>query len=133
MSSSRIRSYAAPLARARGLGSAKEGVEHWWLQRLTALALVVLTLWFVWVVVRLSHATHDQALAFVAQPCNTVLLILTSVTSFWHAALGLQVVYEDYIGHEGARLGAIVLTKFAAVVLIAATCIAVLRIAFGVV
>jgi succinate dehydrogenase / fumarate reductase membrane anchor subunit len=131
--SSRIRSYAAPLARARGLGSAKEGVEHWWLQRLTALALVVLTLWFVWVVVRLSHANHETALNFVAQPCNTVLLILTSVISFWHAALGLQVVYEDYIGHEGARLAAIVLTKFAAVALITATCVAVLRIAFGVV
>jgi succinate dehydrogenase / fumarate reductase membrane anchor subunit len=131
--SSRIRSYAAPLARARGLGSAKEGVEHWWHQRLTALALVVLTLWFVWVVVHLSGASHETALAFVAQPLNTVLLILTSVLSFWHAALGLQVVYEDYIAHEGARLAAIILTKFAAVALITVTVLAVLRIAFGVV
>ena len=131
--SSRIRSYAAPLARARGLGSAKQGVEHWWLQRLTALALVVLTLWFVWVVVRLSGASHETALIFVARPLNTVLLILTSIVSFWHAALGLQVVYEDYIANEGARLAAIILTKFAAVALITATVIAVLRIAFGVV
>jgi succinate dehydrogenase / fumarate reductase membrane anchor subunit len=133
MSSSRIRSYAAPLARARGLGSAKEGVEHWWLQRLTALALVALSLWFVWVVVHLSRAGHEAALTFVAQPVNTVLLILTSVLSFWHGALGLQVIYEDYIGHEGARLAAIVLTKFVAVLLITATVLAVLRIAFGVV
>jgi succinate dehydrogenase / fumarate reductase, membrane anchor subunit len=133
MSSARTRSYASPLARARGLGSAKEGVEHWWLERISALALVPLNLWFVFVVIHLSGAGHDAAAAFIAQPVNAVLLILNAVLSFWHGALGLQVVYEDYISNEGGRLAAIILTKFVAVALIALCVFAVLRIAFGVV
>ena len=83
---------ASPLARVRGLGSAKEGADHWWAQRLTAVALVPLTLWFVYSVVSLLGAGHAEAVAWASAPLNALLLVLLIATTFYHAQLGLQVV-----------------------------------------
>ena len=106
----------SPLGRARGLGSAKEGLHHWWAQRLTALALVPLTLWFVAGIVHLAMGgePYEAFMAWIANPCNATLMILFLGVSFHHAQLGMQVVYEDYVSCHSRRTAAIVLTKFAA-------------------
>jgi len=118
------------LARVRGLGSAKEGVAHWWAQRLTAIALVPLMLWFVASVVWLAGADIVAVESWVADPIVAVLLVLLLATGFHHAQLGLQVVIEDYVHSEGLKLFGIVLVKFLAVALAASAIFAVLRIAF---
>jgi succinate dehydrogenase / fumarate reductase, membrane anchor subunit len=92
------------LARARGLGSAKEGVQHWWLQRLTALALIPLSLWFVASVVCMAGATRAELIDWLNSPFSAGLLLLCLLATFWHALLGLQVVIEDYVHGEGAKL-----------------------------
>jgi succinate dehydrogenase / fumarate reductase membrane anchor subunit len=104
MALTRMRS---PLGRALGLGSAKEGVEHWWLQRVTAVALVPLVLWFVIVVIELAGADRAVFIAWVRHPLPAVLLVLLLVATFHHAALGLQVVIEDYVHGEGIKIGLI--------------------------
>jgi succinate dehydrogenase / fumarate reductase membrane anchor subunit len=120
-----------PLGRAIGLGSAKEGVEHWWSQRLTAIALVPLSLWFVASVISLAGADYVTFTDWVASPLVSVLLILTIVATFWHAMLGAQVVIEDYVHAEGAKIALLVLLRFACFALGLAAVFAVLRIAFG--
>lgn len=117
------------LGRARGLGAAKEGVRHWWVQRLTAAALVPLTLWFIASLILLAGADHATVSAWIARPLNTVLLILLVGASFLHASLGLQVVIEDYIRSEGRRLAVLLTVK--AMLLIGALMgiLAVLRVA----
>lgn len=85
------------LGRAKGLGSAKDGVSHWRLQRLTALALVPLSLWFVLSLLCVFDASHAEIVAWVSAPHVTVLLIALSIVLFWHLQLGLQVVIEDYV------------------------------------
>jgi len=117
------------LGRARGLGAAKEGVQHWWVQRLTAAALVPLTLWFVASVILLTGADHATVSAWIARPFNTVLLLCLLGATFWHASLGLQVVIEDYIHRERTRLAALLAVK--AVLLLGALSgiLAVLRVA----
>jgi succinate dehydrogenase / fumarate reductase membrane anchor subunit len=128
MSVDRMRS---PLGRAIGLGSAKAGVEHWWMQRLTSLALVPLCLWFViGVIAHVGDGYLDFA-DWVASPPVSILFILLIAAAFYHAALGAQVVIEDYVHHEGARLGAIILVRFLAFALGVAALFAVLRLAFG--
>jgi succinate dehydrogenase / fumarate reductase, membrane anchor subunit len=128
-----MRSMRAPLARVRGLGSAKEGVEHWWAQRLTALALVPLTLWFVYSMVALTGADHGSVALWLARPRNAVLMILLLAATFQHAQLGLQVVIEDYVHGHAARLAAIVAVKFLAVLLATGGIFGVMRIACGVI
>ncbi len=86
-----------PLKVARGLGSSKTGVHHWWLQRATALALVPLSIWLLFLVGGLLHANHAMVLATIGQPVNAVFLIVLAVCLFWHGALGLQVIIEDYV------------------------------------
>jgi succinate dehydrogenase / fumarate reductase membrane anchor subunit len=124
-------SLRSPLARVRGLGSAKEGVSHWWAQRLTAVALVPLALWFVVAVVSHAGADYKAAVAWLEQPFVAIPLLLLIVATFHHAQLGLQVVIEDYVQVEWARIALIVFVKFAAVALAIACMYAVLKIAFG--
>jgi succinate dehydrogenase / fumarate reductase membrane anchor subunit len=124
-------SLRSPLSQARGLGSAKEGVGHWWLQRLTALALIPLTLWFVFSVARYNLADYAMMIAWVRAPLVAVVLLLYFAIGFYHAALGLQVIIEDYVGNEAARLSLVILSKFALFALGAASIYAVLKIAFG--
>lgn len=107
-------SLQSPLARVLGLGSAKEGVEHWWWQRLTAVALVPLGLWFAVAVIGLVGADHGTAREWVTRPLNAVLLIAFSASLLHHAQLGLQVVIEDYIHHEPVKLTLLLAVKFAA-------------------
>jgi succinate dehydrogenase / fumarate reductase membrane anchor subunit len=102
----------SPIARVRGLGSAKDGTHHWWLQRVTAVALVPLVVWF-------------------AISLTMIMLILVIAVGFWHAALGLQVVIEDYVHAKGWRIGLDMAVKFAAAALTLAGIVAIFRIAFG--
>jgi succinate dehydrogenase / fumarate reductase membrane anchor subunit len=119
-----------PLARARGLGSAKEGVHHWWAQRLTAIALIPLVVWFAISLVMLSGAEYNVVRAWIGSPLVMVMLILTIGIGLHHGQLGLQVVWEDYT--EGAlRVVMIVVTRFLAVLFGLAAIVSVLRIGFG--
>jgi succinate dehydrogenase / fumarate reductase, membrane anchor subunit len=119
-----------PLARARGLGSAKEGVHHWWMQRLTAIALIPLVVWFAISLVMLSGADYTTVRAWIGSPLVMVLLILTIGVGLHHGQLGLQVVFEDYT-NGAIRVAMIVLTKFIAILFGLAAIVAILRIGFG--
>jgi succinate dehydrogenase / fumarate reductase membrane anchor subunit len=121
----------SPLGRAIGLGSAKEGVAHWWAQRVTALALVPLTLWFVIAVIGLVGADHSVFVAWVRSPMPAILLILLLVATFYHASLGLQVVIEDYIHGEVARLATLLMMRFLCIVFAVRGIFAVLKLALG--
>jgi len=116
-----------PIARIRGLGSAKEGVQHWWAQRLTALALVPLSVWFVAGMVALTGATHAEAAEWVGHPFNATLMILTLGLVCHHGQLGLQVVIDDYVHAEGARLLLLIAARLLALALALAGIVAVLR------
>jgi succinate dehydrogenase / fumarate reductase membrane anchor subunit len=128
MAETRLRS---PLGRAIGLGSAKEGVEHWWRQRVTALALVPLVLWFVISLIGLAGADRAALVAWVHHPIPTMLLILLLVATFYHAALGLQVVIEDYIHGEAMRLGALLVMRLLCILFVLRGVLAVLQLALG--
>jgi len=86
-----------PLKRARNLGPAHDGAHHFIVQRVTSVVLIPLGLWFIWFGLSLVHAGYAQARALVAQPFNAVLLTALVVLAFWHAQLGMQVVFEDYV------------------------------------
>src|SRR5207302_8643993 len=101
----------SPLSRAIGLGSAKEGVDHWWAQRVTALALVPLTLWFVIAVIELAGADRALFVDWVRQPLPAVLLVLLLIATFHHGALGLQVVIEDYVEREAPRCAPFIIMR----------------------
>jgi succinate dehydrogenase / fumarate reductase membrane anchor subunit len=120
-----------PLARALGLGAAKEGVAHWWAQRVSAVALVPLGLWFCASLVSLAGAPRAVLAEWLHGPVAAILMILTVGALFYHGALGIQVVIEDYAPNEGAKLVGIVLTKLVALLLAVAGIFAVLKLAFG--
>jgi succinate dehydrogenase / fumarate reductase membrane anchor subunit len=128
MAQVRLRS---PLGRALGLGSAKEGVGHWWAQRVSAVALVPLGLWFCGSLVVLAGGDRATLVAWLHGPVAAILMILTLGATFHHAALGLQVVIEDYAPGEGTKLAGIVLVKLLALLLAVAGIFAVLKLAFG--
>jgi succinate dehydrogenase / fumarate reductase membrane anchor subunit len=86
-----------PLKVARRLGSSKSGVHHWWLQRVTAVALVPLSIWFLFLMGGALQADYPTVLALIAQPVHAIFLIVFVVCLFWHGALGLQVIIEDYV------------------------------------
>ncbi|HEV7543552.1 MAG TPA: succinate dehydrogenase, hydrophobic membrane anchor protein [Reyranella sp.] len=120
-----------PLARARGLGSARVGVHHWWAQRLTAIALIPLVVWFAISLVMMSGADYGAVRAWIGSPAVMVLLILTIAIGLHHGQLGLQVVIEDYVHGDGSKLALIVAVRFIAVLFGLAAIVAVLRIGFG--
>jgi len=121
----------SPLARARGLGSAKDGTHHWWLQRLTALALIPLAVWFAASLVMLSGAEWERVGDWIEGPFVMTFLILFIVIGLWHGQLGLQVVIEDYVANEGLRLAGNVLVKFIAVVAGVGAVLSICKIGFG--
>lgn len=96
--------YRTPLSRAKGLGSAKSGTGHWWMQRITAAALVPLTFWLIKFLGLSMTAPYQQTLDWLVSPVNTICIIAWIIAAFYHAALGLQVVIEDYIAAEGPRI-----------------------------
>lgn len=124
-------SLRSPLGQARGLGAAKSGTHHWWAQRVTAVALLPLSLWLVFGLVCQAGGEHAAVSAWLAQPWTAVGMILFLATMFYHSQLGLQVVIEDYVHGEFARVASLVLMKFAHVALAAAGIFAVLQVAFG--
>jgi succinate dehydrogenase / fumarate reductase membrane anchor subunit len=117
----------SPLGRVRGLGSAKEGVGHWWQQRLTAVALVPLSIWFIASVISLSGSHYEHFQAWLAVPGNSTLMLLLVFCVFTHAQLGVQVVIEDYIHDRAARVAATVLVKMTSLLLGVFSVVAVLR------
>lgn len=121
----------SPLQVARGLGSAKHGTEHWWSQRLTAIALVPLTVWFVFGVIRHLGADHATFIAWMKSPFSAVMMILTAVVTFHHAQSGLQVVIEDYVHAEWQKMALIIGVKFLSFALAAACVLAVVKIFIG--
>ena len=120
-----------PLKNVRGLGSAKDGTNHFWWQRLTAVALVPLLVWVVIAGLAATLSDYESARAMVGHPVSAVLAICTIVALFHHAQLGLQVVIEDYIHQEWLKITALLAVKFLAVVFALLGVIAVLRIAVG--
>lgn len=116
MSESRIRDLRNPIARARGLGSAKSGTGHFWWQRVTAIMLAVLVPWLVWLLVSLIGADLDTARAAIAKPWNAILLAIFVVAMFWHTKLGVQVVIEDYVHARALEVASQLLVTLACVV-----------------
>lgn len=121
-------SVRTPLGKVRGHGSAKSGTHHFWQQRVTAVVLVPLTLWFVWAVVRYVGAPYAEVVAFFSHPVSGVAMTMFVAAAIAHMVLGLKVVIEDYIRGEGTKVALLMLVNFLAFA-IAATClVAVLRI-----
>lgn len=100
--------FVAPLAKARGLGSAHHGVQHWMHQRITALALIPLTIWLVYSVVSLSGVSHGEFITWMRQPVNALLMVFFIIAGFYHAALGMQVIIEDYVHCKCAKLASLI-------------------------
>ncbi len=124
-------SLRSPIGRVLGLGAAKEGFSHWWLQRVTSVALVLLGLWFVYALLRMPTFQYEFVVAWIAMPLNAVLLLLLVGTVVYHSQLGVQVVVEDYVHHHGLKVATMMLLTFAHVAVAALAIFAVLRIAFG--
>jgi succinate dehydrogenase / fumarate reductase, membrane anchor subunit len=120
----------SPLGRVLGLGSAKEGVAHWWAQRVTAIALIPLSVWYVAALIALTGADRSQLAAWLHAPFPAMVTILLLIAMFYHMALGIQVVIEDYVHSEWVKMAALLLNNFVAVVLAVTGIFAVLRIAF---
>lgn len=123
-------SFRSPLARAIGLGSARRGVRHWRAERVTAVALLPVTLWFVGSIVAHAGSDYYSFIAWLGAPLATTCMILLLITLFYHSALGLEVVVEDYV-HSNIKFGAVVVIRFGCVALAVAGIVAVLRITFA--
>jgi len=121
----------APLARAQGHGSAREGAEHWWQERLSSLAALLLWVWFAVSMLRLP--SHDQAMVaeWLGSPLAAVPMLLLIIATFWHLRLGLQVIVDDYVHDEGSKLFWTVLISFSSVLGAAFALFSVLKIALG--
>ena len=119
------------LGRVRGLGTAKEGVGHWWSQRLTALALIPLAIWFAVSVAAHAGADYESFRDWVGSPVVAALLLMLIVATFYHAYLGLQVVIEDYVHHHGIKIASLIAVKAACIVLAVIALLSVLKIMFG--
>lgn len=123
--------FRTPLSAVRGLGSAKEGTRHFWWQRVTALALIPLTIWFVISLIMYTGADYDTVSQWARSPFVNILLLLLIIAIFFHAQLGVQVVLEDYVHSEWLKLTALIAIKFSLFLLGLASAVAVLRVAFG--
>jgi succinate dehydrogenase / fumarate reductase membrane anchor subunit len=121
----------SPLGRAIGLGSARSGVEHWWAQRVSAMALVPLTLWFVANIINHTGSDYIDFVTWLRTPAAMIITILVLVFLFHHTALGLQVVIEDYV-HSDARFAAVIVMRLCCFALAVAGIVAVFEIAFGI-
>lgn len=122
--------FRSPLGRAMGLGSAKAGFGHWWTERITAVALIPLSIWFIASLIVHSGSSYEAFIGWIGSPITAILMVLLLTTLFWHAALGLQVVVEDYV-HSGAKIWLLLATRFACFALAAAGIVATLRVAIG--
>lgn len=120
-----------PLSRVRGLGSAKDGTHHFWLQRISALALIPLALWFGFSIASLPDASYDSVVRWLASPFNVVMLVSVLIAGFYHGALGAQVIIEDYVAEEWLRIAGIIAVKLLSFFLAALGVFATLKISLG--
>jgi succinate dehydrogenase / fumarate reductase membrane anchor subunit len=120
--------YQSPLAKVRGLGSAKAGTHHWWLQRMTAVALIPLSFWPIILLDLSLNGSYQETVNWLALPLNSICMVFWILSVFYHAALGLQVVIEDYVSSEKWRIATILSTNLIFLFLMLAAIIAVLRI-----
>jgi succinate dehydrogenase / fumarate reductase membrane anchor subunit len=120
--------YRSPLAQVRGLGSAKTGASHWWMQRVTAVALIPLSFWLIIFLDLSLNAPYQETVAWLASPLNTLGIVAWILAVFYHAALGLQVVIEDYIAAEGVKIVAVWTVNLSFLLLALAALIAVFRV-----
>ena len=120
-----------PLARVRGLGSARSGAHHWWLERLTSVSTLLLFVWLIVSILRLPNLDHATVVEWLRSPLAAVPMLLLIVSTFWHLKLGLQVVIEDYVHEEGSKLFSITVLNFLTIAGAALAFFAVLKIAFG--
>ena len=120
-----------PVGRVRGLGSAKSGAHHWWLERLTSVATLLLVVWLLVSLLTLPDLAYGTIVEWLGSPLGAVPMLLLIVSTFWHAKLGLQVVVEDYVDDEGLKLFTITLVNFFIVALGATAFFSVLKIAFA--
>lgn len=125
-------SLQTPLGKAIGLGSAKEGMHHWKAQRLTAIALIPLTFWIICNIASLGGASHADLLNWVQNPWTATLLVIFLFSMFYHMALGLQVVIEDYVHKPCVKITLLIITQFGSILFGLASIVAVLMIAAGV-
>jgi succinate dehydrogenase / fumarate reductase, membrane anchor subunit len=121
------KSMRSPLARASGLGSAKEGVEHWWRERLTAVALIPPALWFIASMIAHAGSDYVTLIAWLRMPSSTLMMVLLLVALFYHTALGLQVIIEDYV-HSSVKLLALIIMRLSCFTVAAAGVLAILRV-----
>ena len=120
--------FESPLARAKGHGASHSAVSHWWLQRVTALALMLLLPWFVVsLLVAMLSADVGQVANWFASPIHSLLMVALLIATFWHAKLGFQVVVEDYVHTPFAKYALLLLNNFIAFAFAAAGTLAVLR------
>lgn len=120
--------YRSPLAKALGLGSAKAGTSHWWMQRVTAVALIPLSFWLITFLDLSLNAPYQQTVAWLTSPFNTVCIVAWVLAVFYHSALGLQVVIEDYVAAEGIKIISVWAVNLVFLFLALAVLIAVFRI-----
>ena len=120
-----------PLGKVRGLGSAKEGTGHFWFQRMSAVALVPLVLFFIGLVVSLHGASYAEVKAVLAHPFTALVMALFVLTGVYHMRLGMQVIIEDYIHGEGMKVLLVMLNTFFTVVVGVACVYAILKLSFG--
>jgi succinate dehydrogenase / fumarate reductase membrane anchor subunit len=121
---------STPLSRVKGLGSAKEGTTHFWHQRLTALLLIPLVLWFGFSIAAMP-VDHASLIGWVAHPVVAIALILLILSTFYHAQLGIQIVIEDYISTHSTRTVSIIIINFLCLLFAIIGVVAVLKITFG--
>lgn len=124
-----IHSLRSPLGRVRGMGSAKGGTHHWWMQRVTSMALLPLTIWLVFALARMPDSTWLEVTIWIGRPFNAVLLLSFLAAAFHHMAGGLQEVIEDYVRGDLAKVGSLMALKAACFLLWLSATLAVLRIA----
>jgi succinate dehydrogenase / fumarate reductase membrane anchor subunit len=124
-------SYRTPLARVRGLGSARQGTEHFWKQRLTAVSNLILVCFLIWLVVKLAGADYATVRHTLARPQNAIPLLLLVLSGVLHMRLGMQTIIEDYVHSEGRKVVALMLNS-CFTMLVGLTCVfAVLKLSFG--
>jgi len=121
-----------PLNKVRLYGSARSGTEHFWHQRLTAIANIPLTIFLLWLVVPLSGASHAEVVANIKHPLIAFGLIAVIVSFTWHMRLGLQVVIEDYVHSDGRKLLLVVINNLSCSMIALMSIFAILKISFGV-
>lgn len=123
--------FRSPLSKALGSGSAKHGFSHWWLQRVSAVALIPLTLWFVFSMVCLSTSDYTHAVTWLSSPINATIMLLFTLVALFHGQTGLQTVIEDYIHTTWLNLSLLLSVKFASVILAVLAIISVLKVVLG--